>query len=145
MAADYCYWMETMGKSWAGVGQLPKDKAEMKSHRDGKIAVEMVAVVAPLMEKVVTPATRMLTMVVIALMLQTVVAAAVRMLRTMMVVLLMAEDSIIEVIALVLKTVVVALINGLKAPVVASQMKMTLDRLLDCLGLTCCNRRPGGS
>ena len=103
----------TVGKSWVGVGQLPKDKAEMKSHRDGKTAVEMAAVVAQLMEKVLVAATRMLTMVVIALMLQTVVAAAVRMLRTTMVVLLMLEDLIIEAIPLVLKTVVGALLNGL--------------------------------
>lgn len=29
-----------MGKSWAGVGPLLKDKAEMKSYLDGKIAVK---------------------------------------------------------------------------------------------------------
>ena len=72
MAADRRYWMEaTMGKSWAGVGPLLKDKGEMKLHPDGKIAVKMAAVVAPLVEKVVAAATRMLTMVVIALMLKT--------------------------------------------------------------------------
>ena len=60
-----------------------------------------------------------------------------------MVVLLMLEDLIIEANVLVMKTVVGALLNELKAPVVASQMKMTLDGLLDYLGLTCCNRRPG--
>ena len=144
MEADRRYWMETtMGKSWAGVGPLLKDKAEMKSHPDGKITVKMAAVVAPLMEKVVAAATRMLTMVVIALMLHTVVAAAVRMLTTTMVVLLTVEDLIIEAISLVLKTVVGALLKRLKVPMVVSQMKTTLDRLLDYLGLTCCNRRLG--
>ena len=101
----------------------------------------MASVVAPLMKKVVAAATRMLMMMVIVLMLQT-VAAAVKMLRTMIVVLQMVEDLITEATALVLKTVVGALLNGLKAPVVVSQMKATLDRLLDYLGLTCCNQRP---
>lgn len=121
MAADHRCWMETtMGKSWAGVGKLLKDKAEMKFHQHGKIAVKMAAVVAPLMEKVVAAATRMLAMVVIALMLQTVVVAAVRLLRTTMVVLLIVEDLIIQTIALLLKAVVGTLLSGLKALVVAS-------------------------
>lgn len=132
-----------MGKSWAGVGPLLKDKAEMKSHPDGKIAVKMAAGVAPLIGKVATAATRIFTMLVTALMLQTVVAVAVRMLRTMMVVLLIVEDLIIEAIYMVLKTVVGALLKRLKALMVVSQIKTMLDQLLDYFGLTCCNRRLG--